>query len=236
MFVNFKNVVDSLHPKLPFGLAQVGKAFRNEIAPRDFIFRLREMYQMEIEYFCHPDTWQESFEHLRKEFKSWMISIGLPESMIHEVEIGDGDRAHYSKRTIDFEFDFPIGQKELAGLAYRTDFDLKQHSEFSKVDLSYFDEERKERFIPHCIEPSIGLERTFLAVMASAYKEESVGEETRTVLSFAPSVAPYQIAILPERKFQMVYGKAVHHQHQPIHLEVVSIVLQVLILILRFVH
>jgi glycyl-tRNA synthetase len=208
MFVNFKNVVDSLHPKLPFGLAQVGKAFRNEIAPRDFIFRLREMYQMEIEYFCHPDTWQESFEHLRKEFKSWMISIGLPESMIHEVEIGDGDRAHYSKRTIDFEFDFPIGQKELAGLAYRTDFDLKQHSEFSKVDLSYFDEERKERFIPHCIEPSIGLERTFLAVMASAYKEESVGEETRTVLSFAPSVAPYQIAILPLSKKDELRGPA----------------------------
>ncbi len=200
MFVNFKNVVDSFHPKLSFGLAQIGKAFRNEIAPRDFIFRLREMEQMEIEYFCHPSKWEETFEHLRKEFKAWMMSVGLPEKSIHEIEIGDNDRAHYSKRTIDFEFDFPIGQKELAGLAYRTDFDLKQHSEFSKTDLSYFDEETKERFIPHCIEPSIGVERTVLAVLTSAYREEEVEGETRTVLAFVPSVAPIQIAVLPLSK------------------------------------
>ena len=201
MFVNFKNVVDSFHPRLPFGLAQIGKAFRNEIAPRDFIFRLREMEQMEIEYFCHPSKWEESFEHLRVEFNSWLLSIGLPKDGIHEVEIGDGDRAHYSKRTIDFEFDFPIGQKELAGLAYRTDFDLKQHSEFSKTDLSYFDEELKERFIPHCIEPSIGVERTFLAVLASAYNEEVVGDgDTRIVLKFKPNIAPIQVAVLPLSK------------------------------------
>jgi glycyl-tRNA synthetase len=201
MFVNFKNVVDSFHPKLPFGLAQIGKAFRNEIAPRDFIFRLRELGQMEIEYFCHPSQWEERFEHLRREFLSWMISLGLNEQHIHQVEIGDGDRAHYSKRTIDFEFDFPIGQKELAGLAYRTDFDLKAHSEFSKVDLSYFDEETKERFIPHCIEPSVGIERTFLAVLSSAYVEEDLGEgDTRTVLRFKPLVAPIQIAVLPLSK------------------------------------
>ncbi len=200
MFVNFKNVVDSFHPKLPFGLAQIGKAFRNEIAPRDFIFRLRELGQMEIEYFCHPSRWEERFEHLRTEFLAWMISIGLPESKIHEVEIGDGDRAHYSKRTIDFEFDFPMGQKELAGLAYRTDFDLKAHSEYSKTDLSYFDEETKERFIPHCIEPSIGIERTFLAVLSSAYSEEEIDGEIRTVLRFNPTVAPIQIAVLPLSK------------------------------------
>ena len=200
MFVNFKNVVDSFHPKLPFGLAQIGKAFRNEIAPRDFIFRLRELGQMEIEYFCHPSRWEERFEHLRGEFVVWMTSIGLPASKIHEVEIGDGDRAHYSKRTIDFEFDFPMGQKELAGLAYRTDFDLKAHSEYSKTDLSYFDEETKERFIPHCIEPSIGIERTFLAVIASAYDEEEVEGEIRTVLRFNPLVAPIQIAVLPLSK------------------------------------
>jgi glycyl-tRNA synthetase len=200
MFVNFKNVVDSFHPKLPFGLAQIGKAFRNEIAPRDFIFRLRELGQMEIEYFCHPSKWEERFEHLRTEFLAWMISLGLPESKIHQVEIGDGDRAHYSKRTIDFEFDFPIGQKELAGLAYRTDFDLKQHSEFSKVDLSYFDEETKERFIPHCIEPSVGIERTFLAVLSSAYDEETIDGETRVVLRFNPLVAPIQVAVLPLSK------------------------------------
>ncbi len=200
MFVNFKNVVDSFHPKLPFGLAQIGKAFRNEIAPRDFIFRLRELGQMEIEYFCHPLKWEERFEHLRTEFLAWMISLGLPESKIHQVEIGDGDRAHYSKRTIDFEFDFPIGQKELAGLAYRTDFDLHQHSEFSKVDLSYFDEETKERFIPHCIEPSIGIERTFLAVLSSAYSEEIVDDDVRIVLRFNPTIAPIQVAVLPLSK------------------------------------
>ncbi len=208
MFVNFKNVVDSIHPKMPFGLAQIGKAFRNEIAPRDFVFRLREMEQMEIEYFCHESKWEETFEELRKEFKKWMLSIGLNEKFIHEVEIGDGDRAHYSKRTIDFEFDFPIGQKELAGLAYRTDFDLKQHSEFSKVDLSYFDEETKERYIPHCIEPSIGVERTILAVLTSAYKEEVVGDETRTVLSFSPSIAPIQVAVLPLSKKDELSGPA----------------------------
>lgn len=201
MFVNFKNVVDSFHPRLPFGLAQIGKAFRNEIAPRDFIFRLREMEQMEIEYFCHPSKWEESFEHLRVEFNAWLLSIGLPKANIHEVEIGDGDRAHYSKRTIDFEFDFPMGQKELAGLAYRTDFDLKQHTEFSKTDLSYFDEELKERLIPHCIEPSIGVERTLLAVLSSAYHEEAVGDgDTRVVLKFKPSIAPIQVAILPLSK------------------------------------
>jgi glycyl-tRNA synthetase len=208
MFVNFKNVLDSFHPRLPFGLAQIGKAFRNEIAPRDFIFRLREMEQMEIEYFCKPSDWERSFEHLRQEFNAWLLSIGLPKDRIHEVEISDGDRAHYSKRTIDFEFDFPMGQKELAGLAYRTDFDLKQHSEFSKVDLSYFDEENKERFIPHCIEPSIGVERAFLAVLTSAYKEEQVGDETRTVLSFTPSVAPIQVAVLPLSKKDELTGPA----------------------------
>lgn len=200
MFVNFKNVVDSFHPKLPFGLAQIGKAFRNEIAPRDFIFRLREMEQMEIEYFCHESTWEKTFELLRADFNSWLLSIGLPKSKIHEVEIGDNDRAHYSKRTIDFEFDFPIGQKELAGLAYRADFDLKQHSEFSKTDLSYFDEETKERFIPHCIEPTIGVERSVLAVLSSAYGEEEIDGEIRTVLHFKPVIAPVQIAVLPLSK------------------------------------
>jgi glycyl-tRNA synthetase len=208
MFVNFKNVVDSFHPRLPFGLAQIGKAFRNEIAPRDFIFRLREMEQMEIEYFCHPSAWEKAFEELRVSFGAWMQSIGLSQEKIHEVEIGDGDRAHYSKRTIDFEFDFPIGQKELAGLAYRTDFDLKQHTEFSKTDLSYFDEETKERFIPHCIEPSIGVERTVLAVLTSAYREEDIEGEMRVVLGFKPSIAPIQIAILPLSKKDELAGPA----------------------------
>ncbi len=197
MFVNFKNILDSQHPKLPFGLAQIGKAFRNEIAPRDFLFRAREFEQMEIEYFVHPKDWEKVFAHFQEEVKAFIADVGLDVSKVHELEVPDGDRAHYSKRTIDFEFDFPFGRKELYGLAYRTDFDLKQHSEFSKVDLSYYDEETKERFIPHCIEPSFGLDRTVLAILTDAYTEDTLGGETRTYLKLSPSVAPYTVAVFP---------------------------------------
>lgn len=197
MFVNFKNVLDSLHPKLPFGLAQIGKAFRNEIAPRDFIFRVRELEQMEIEYFINPTTWQDNFESFRKEVWEYTKDVGLTQSKVHELEVADEDRAHYSKRTIDFEFDFPFGRKELYGLAYRTDFDLKAHSEGSKVDLSYFDEETKERFLPHVIEPSFGVGRTLLAVLADAYTEDNLGGETRTFLKLSPKVSPYVVAVSP---------------------------------------
>ncbi len=197
MFVNFKNILDTQHPRLPFGLAQIGKAFRNEIAPRDFLFRAREFEQMEIEYFVNPKEWEKSFEHFQQESKDFMADVGLDGSKVHELEVADGDRAHYSKRTIDFEFDFPFGRKELSGLAYRTDFDLKQHSESSKVDLSYYDEESKERFIPHCIEPSFGLDRMLLAVLTDAYKEDDLGGEKRTYLKLSPNVAPYKVAVFP---------------------------------------
>ncbi len=197
MFVNFKNILDSQHPKLPFGMAQVGKAFRNEIAPRDFLFRAREFEQMEIEYFVHPDNWQDTFNSFVKEVHSFVGDIGLSKEKLHENEISEADRAFYSKRTIDFEFDFPFGRKELYGLAYRTDYDLKRHSDFSKVDLSYYDEEKKERFIPHCIEPSFGLDRTVLAVLCDAYREEGDGEETRVYLKLDPKVAPYKVAVFP---------------------------------------
>ena len=206
LFVNFKNVLDTFHPKLPFGLAQIGKAFRNEIAPRDFIFRLRELAQMEIEYFVKPSEWEKYFEHFRLQIHEFISKdLGLSGEKVHELEIADVDRAHYSKRTIDFEFDFPFGRKELYGLAYRTDFDLRQHSMASGVDLSYFDEETKERFIPHCIEPSFGLERTLLAVLANAYQEDSLGAEAgdegkgevRVYLKFAPKVAPIKVAVFP---------------------------------------
>jgi glycyl-tRNA synthetase len=203
MFVNFKNIIDSFHPKLPFGLAQIGKAFRNEIAPRDFLFRAREFEQMEIEYFIKPPKdakdaeWKKTFDYFVTEVKSFLADVGLNLKKVHELEVPDGERAHYSKRTIDFEFDFPFGKKELYGLAYRTDFDLKQHSEFSKIDLSYFDEETKERFIPHCIEPSFGLDRTVLAVLADAYTEDEMGGEKRVYLKLAPSVAPYKVAVFP---------------------------------------
>lgn len=198
MFVNFKNVLDSFHPKLPFGMGQIGKAFRNEITPRDFTFRLRELEQMEIEYFLKEENWEEIFEKWRTDIHTWTRLIGLPSEMVHELDVAKEDLAHYSKKTIDFEFDFPFGRKELYGLAYRTNFDLKNHSEYSKNELSYFDEETKERFIPHCIEPSFGVERTILAILTSAYKEDTSNpEEVRAYLAFTPRVAPVKVAVLP---------------------------------------
>ncbi len=191
IFVNFKNTVDAFHPKLPFGIAQIGKAFRNEITPRDFIFRQREFEQMEIEYFVRPEDWEKYFEFWRGEMVSWMEEIGLDMGKVHEVEIGDGDRAHYSKRTIDFEFDYPFGQKELFGLAYRTDFDLSNHK------LEYIDEEQKGKIVPHVIEPSMGVDRAVLALLLSAYTEEGEGEEVREFLKLKPHIAPVICAVSP---------------------------------------
>jgi len=191
MFVNFKNTVDAFHPKLPFGMAQIGKAFRNEIAPRDFIFRVREFEQMEIEYFIRPTDWEKYFEYWRGEMLEWMEEIGLDMSKVHEIEVGDGDRAHYSKRTIDFEFDFPFGQKELLGLAYRTDFDLNNHK------LDYIDEENSEKIVPHVIEPSAGVGRAILALLVSVYKEDEKDGEVRSFLKFKPNIAPVICAVSP---------------------------------------
>jgi glycyl-tRNA synthetase len=197
MFVNYKNVIDSFHPKLPFGLGQIGKAFRNEIAPRDFIFRVRELEQMEIEYFIKADTWEEYFEHWRKQVWNFTAAIGLSKDKVHELEVADADRAHYSKRTIDFEYDFPFGRKELYGLAYRGDFDLKSHQAGSKVNLEYFDEETKEHFLPHVIEPSFGLGRSILAVLSEAYTEDEMSGEKRIYLKFNATVAPVLVAVFP---------------------------------------
>jgi glycyl-tRNA synthetase len=202
MFVNFKNILDTFHPTLPFGMAQIGKAFRNEIAPRDFLFRAREFEQMEIEYFVNPKEWEKTFEHFLSEMHAFIADVGLTSSKVSNYEVPASDLAHYSKRTIDIEFEYPFGKKELYGLAYRTDFDLKQHSEFSKVDLSYYDEETKERFTPHCIEPSFGLDRTVLAILTDAYREDEMGaeegdKEKRVFLKLAPSVAPVKIAVFP---------------------------------------
>lgn len=191
MFVNFKNIVDSFHPKLPFGLAQIGKAFRNEITPRDFIFRVREFEQMEIEYFLKGDNWENYFEYWRTEMIEWMEEIGLDMTKVHELEVPAESLAHYSKRTIDFEFDFPFGRKELYGLAYRTDFDLSRH------DLTYQDEETNEKIVPHVIEPSLGVDRTVLAILVGAYKEDKNGEEPRPYLAFKPSIAPVICAVSP---------------------------------------
>ncbi len=197
IFVNFKNVVDSEHPKLPFGIAQIGKAFRNEISPRDFIFRSREFEQMEVEYFIKPADWEKYFEEWRQAMWRWMEVIGLSHDQVHELEVPDGERAHYSDRTIDFEFDFPFGRKELYGLAYRTDYDLRQHQTHSKQDLTYYDEASKDRFLPHVIEPSLGVDRTVLAILVSAYAEDDLGGETRTFLKLPKALAPIRVAVFP---------------------------------------
>ncbi len=191
MFVNFKNTVDAFHPKLPFGMAQIGKAFRNEIAPRDFIFRQREFEQMEIEYFVRKGDWEKYFEYWKGEMLEWMEEVGIDMNKVHEVEVGDGDRAHYSERTVDFEFDFPFGQKELFGLAYRTDFDLKNHK------LDYIDEENAEKITPHVIEPTFGLDRAVLAILLSAYQEDEKGGEIREYLKLKPNIAPVICAVSP---------------------------------------
>lgn len=197
MFVNFKNILDTFYPDLPFGMAQVGKAFRNEISPRDFLFRLREMEQMEVEYFVHPDKWQEAFEMWRIQIWEFYKAIGLPEDRLHELDVAAADRAHYSQRTIDFEFDFPFGRRELSGLAYRTDYDLKNHQEKSGKSMEYRTKDGEQSFIPHVVEPSLGLERTLLALICSAYKEDEVGGEKRVYLKLPENIAPVKAAVFP---------------------------------------
>ncbi len=200
MFVNFKNILDAYHPKLPFGMAQIGKAFRNEIAPRDFIFRVREFEQMEIEYFIDPRNEKDIhilFDALYDEQMRFLSAIGLSTDKIHKIEVPESDRAHYSKRSIDTEYDFPFGQKELLGLAYRTDYDLAAHAAASGTDLSYFDEEVKERFVPHCIEPTFGIERLVIAILTDAYREEGEGDDKRVYLKFNPAIAPVKVCVSP---------------------------------------
>ena len=196
MFVNFKNIQESSRLKLPFGIAQIGKAFRNEITTGNFIFRIREFEQMEIEYFIRESGWEEVFEAWRKLMWEWIKEVGITEDMVHELNVPDGERAHYSKKTIDFEFDFPFGRKELYGLANRTDFDLKNHF----PNAPYKDQETGEELWPHVIEPTWGVERTMLAILCSAYSEEPDNEGTRVVLKLLPKIAPVKVAIFPLQK------------------------------------
>lgn len=197
MFVNFKSVLDSSRKKLPFGIAQIGKAFRNEITPGNFIFRTREFEQMEIEYFIAPpksdEDWQKQFDYWKDQMIAWMKEIGLDLQAVHELEVPAEERAHYSKRTLDFEFDFPFGRKELYGLAYRTDFDLQNHDSNSDANMKYRDQETNEEFFAHVIEPTWGVDRTMLAVLCQAYTEEA----DRVVLKITPKLAPYKAAIFP---------------------------------------
>ena len=200
IFTNYKNVVDTIYPSLPFGLAQQGKAFRNEISPRDFILRDRECSQMEIEYFVAPNTWEENFEKLLSDNHYFLEEImGLPKEKLHDYEVPEQDRAHYSKRTVDFMFDYPNGEEELMGLAYRTDFDLANIQRESGKSMEYRDKVTGETFIPHVIEPSIGVERLFLAILSSAYTEEKVTDkdETRIVLKLPENLAPYKFCVSP---------------------------------------
>jgi glycyl-tRNA synthetase len=197
IFTNFKNVVDTIYPDLPFGIAQQGKAFRNEISPRDFVFRSREFEQMEIEYFVNPDNWEEAFEEWIKKVHAWCDALGLPTESVHELEVPEDDRAHYSKRTVDFEFDFPIGREELLGLAYRTDFDLGNIQRVSGKSMEYRPKDGGAPFVPHVIEPSFGLERAIMAVLTAAYKEDEQNGEKRIYLSLPAHLAPVKVAVLP---------------------------------------
>lgn len=197
IFTNFKNIVDSFYPDLPFGIAQIGKAFRNEISPRDFVFRSREFEQMEIEYFVHPDNWETAFEQWRSDIHDFLINLGLDPGAIHELEVPEDERAHYSKRTIDFEYDFPHRRDELLGLAYRTDFDLGNIQRVSGKSMEYTMKGTNEKLVPHVIEPSFGVERALMAVLTSAYHEEEVDGEVRTVLKLPAHLAPVKVAVFP---------------------------------------
>ena len=202
IFVQFKNVLDTSRKKLPFGIAQIGKAFRNEINPRNFTFRSREFEQMELEYFCRPEQGMELLEYWKEERLKFYENIGIPRDKLHVLTVPDADRAFYSKGTYDIEYEFPFGLQELEGVAYRTDYDLKQHQEASGKPLDYFDEETKQRFIPHVVEPSAGVDRTVLALLCNAYDEETVTDEkgkseTRIVLRFHPRMAPIKVGVFP---------------------------------------
>jgi glycyl-tRNA synthetase len=207
IFMQFRNVLDTSRMKLPFGIAQIGKAFRNEINPRNYIFRSREFEQMELEYFCRPEAGTTLLDYWLEERLRFYENIGLSREKLHVLTVPDADRAFYSKGTYDIEYDFPFGRQELEGVAYRTDYDLAQHQRASGKPLDYFDEETKQRFVPHVIEPSAGVDRSVLALICEAYDEETVTDEkgkseTRTVMRFHPRVAPIKVGIFPLLKNQ----------------------------------
>jgi glycyl-tRNA synthetase len=203
MFVQFKNVLEVARKKLPFGIAQIGKAFRNEINPRNFTFRSREFEQMELEFFVKPGTGPEWLETWKEERLAWYEAIGIPRAKIYVLTVPAKDRAFYSQGTYDLEYEFPFGIQELEGIAHRGNYDLKQHQEHSGKPLEYFDEELKQKYLPEVVEPSAGVDRTVLAVLCEAFAEETVRdddsgkEETRTVLRFAPRLAPVKAGIFP---------------------------------------
>ena len=201
IFVNFKNVLRTTRRKLPLGIAQIGKSFRNEITPGNFIFRIREFEQMELEFFCKPGTDLEWFKYWKEFCRNWLLSLGMKEENIRMRDHGEKELSFYSKGTTDIEFLFPFGWGELWGIADRTDYDLKRHMECSKEDFTYLDIETNEKFVPYCIEPSLGCDRVLLAFLCNAYEEEKIGEDdSRVVLRLHPALAPYKAAVLPLSK------------------------------------
>ena len=213
MFVDFKNVLSSTHKKIPFGIAQIGKSFRNEITPGNFIFRTIEFEQMELEYFIKEENWQEQFNYWQSEMIKWLDYLGIKKENYSIREHDKEELSHYSKKTIDFEYNFPFGTKELYGLAYRGNFDLTQHQKHSKQNMEYFDAENNQKFIPHVIEPTFGVDRSFLAVMIDAYCEEEAPTadgktETRVIMKFNKNIAPVKVAILPLSKKENLSKKA----------------------------
>ncbi len=215
MFVDFPQVLMSSRKRIPFGIAQIGKAFRNEITPGNFIFRTREFNLMEFEFFIHPSQWEKWFEYWLGEMKAWLKFLGVADDKLVFHEIEDGERAHYSKRTVDIEYHYPFGLKELYGLAYRTDFDLKRHMEASGADLRYTDPKTNEKYIPHVIEPAFGVDRTVLITLLEAYHEEQAptseeGEtDVRVVLKLPKTLAPFKIAVLPLSKKEELQSIAI---------------------------
>src|SRR5213082_1839221 len=202
IFVQFKNVLDTSRKKLPFGIAQIGKAFRNEINPRNYIFRSREFEQMELEFFCRAEEGMKWLDYWKEERLKFYENIGIARDNLHALTVPDEERAFYSKGTYDIEYDFPFGRQELEGVAYRTDYDLSQHQQASGKSLDYFDEETKQRFVPHVVEPSAGVDRTVLALICEAYSEDQAPDEkgkmeTRVVLRFHPRIAPIKCGVFP---------------------------------------
>jgi len=213
IFVNFKNVLRTTRKKMPMGIAQIGKAFRNEITPGNFTFRTREFEQMELEFFCKPNTDLEWFEYWRNFCKNWLLDLGMKQENMRLRDHSKEELSFYSKATTDIEFRFPFGWGELWGIADRTDYDLKRHMESSKQDLSYLDPETNEKYVPYCIEPSLGCDRAILAFLCNSYEEQEIEQgDTRTVLHLHPAIAPFKVAVLPlskklSEKAEEIYNK-----------------------------
>ena len=197
MFYNFKNILISMRPKLPFGIAQIGKAFRNEITPKNFLFRMREFEQMELEFFVKPEEAPKWFEYWVEERFNWYLKLGFKKENLKKHVYPKEELAHYSDATVDIYYNYPFGFKEIEGIANRTNYDLKRHSEYSGEDLSYFDEEKKEKYYPYVIEPSIGVDRLLFATFIEFYDEDEVDGEKRNVFRFPPFLAPIEVAVFP---------------------------------------